>query len=66
MDSYDSESTRGIFQHFSRSTGFAYLRTAPNSEFLNFQQIFVDFFSRIFQEILEFLSLESEIRNFSD
>ena len=30
-----------IFQHFSRSTGFAYLRTAPNSEF---QQIFVDFF----------------------
>ena len=29
MDSYDSESRR-IFQHVSRSTIFAFLRTAPN------------------------------------
>ena len=31
MDSYDSE-TRRIFQHFSRSTRFAFLCNAPNSE----------------------------------
>ena len=43
MDSYDSESRR-IFQHFSRSTRFVFLRTAPNSEFLqNFITNFVNF-----------------------
>ena len=38
-----------IFQHFSRSTRLAYLRTAPNSEV---QQVFVDFFFGFFRKKL--------------
>ena len=46
IDASDSESRR-IFQHFSRSTRFASLCTAPNSEILEiFVKLFRDFFEK--------------------
>jgi len=43
MDSYDSEKRR-IFQHFSRSTRFAFFCTAPISKFqLNFIKLLQNF-----------------------
>ena len=42
------------------------LHTFAPLQIQNFSKFSSTFFSRIFQEILEFLSLESEIRNFSD
>ena len=65
MDSYDSESRR-IFQHFSRSTRFSLLRTAPNPKFQQKRASFFHIFTEISQNFTKFRSksIESQ-RNFA-
>ena len=54
IDSYDSESRR-IFQHFSRSTRFSFLRTAPNPKFHQKLAIFSSHFYRSFAKLYKIL-----------
>ena len=53
MDSYDSEKRR-ILQGFSRSTRFAFLCTAPNSNLQSFAQLISVIFLVILQNFAEF------------
>ena len=70
LDGSFSSVSRPIFaskySFFSIFRDLQDLHTFAPLQIQNFSKFSSTFFSRIFQEILEFLSLESEIRNFSD
>ena len=53
MESYDSEKGRTL-QHFSRSTRFAFLCTAPNSNLQSFALLIFAIFFVILQNFAEF------------
>ena len=57
IDSYDSEQRR-IFQHFSRSTRFAFFCTAPNSKFLGFNLfLLLNFFLQMLAIFADFCKI---------